>query len=160
MLEKYYTRTAHQRRSIFPHNAIYFVKIIEGVPLNHWQPSAGFLAICVGSNTDDFGYPSKTLKSRSVIERERLPAGRETVMDEFSNQVYDPETLAVLEAAFDEAWAALKINSDGTVTPDALAQSILKLANRGERDPERLRNGALLELVAAYKSSDKESAGL
>jgi hypothetical protein len=78
-------------------------------------------------------------------------------MAEFAGQTYDPETLAVLESAFNETWAVLKINSDREVTREALARSILKLAGGGERDPERLRNGALLELVAAYRTSGKES---
>jgi hypothetical protein len=77
---------------------------------------------------------------------------------EFSSQGYDPETLAILEAAFDEAWALLKINSDDSVTREALARYLLVLASGGERDRVRLRNQALLELSAAYKTPDQEGS--
>ena len=75
-------------------------------------------------------------------------------MGEFSGQAYDAETLAILEAAFDEAWALLQINSDDSVTRDALARCLLALASSGERDRVRLRNAALLELSAAYKRQE------
>jgi hypothetical protein len=77
---------------------------------------------------------------------------------EFSGQAYDPETLAILEAAFDEAWALLKINSDQSVTREALARCLLVLASGGERDRVRLRNQALLELSAAYKRPEQEGS--
>jgi hypothetical protein len=77
---------------------------------------------------------------------------------EFSGQGYDPETLAILEAAFDEAWALLKINADDSVTREALARCLLGLAGGGELDPVRLRNRALLELSAAYKRAENEDS--
>ena len=61
----------------------------------------------------------------------------------------DPQTLVVLEAAFDEAWLTLKAVGNSTVRPDELARSVLRLAMEGERDPVRLHDGALKGLLPA-----------
>lgn len=62
---------------------------------------------------------------------------------------FDPQTLVVLEAAFDEAWLTLKSVGNSTVRPDELARSLLRLAMEGERDPARLHDGALKGLLPA-----------
>ena len=62
---------------------------------------------------------------------------------------FDPETLVVLETAFDEAWITLKTTGTATIRPDELARRICHLAMEGERDPERLHDRALGELVPA-----------
>jgi hypothetical protein len=49
---------------------------------------------------------------------------------------FDPETLVILETAFDEAWITLKSNGS-------------HLAMEGERDPVRLHDRALGELIPA-----------
>jgi hypothetical protein len=49
---------------------------------------------------------------------------------------FDPETLVILETAFDEAWITL-------------ARRICHLAMEGERDPVRLHDRALGELIPA-----------
>src|ERR1700681_3564974 len=67
----------------------------------------------------------------------------------FHNSSFDPQTLIVLEAAFDEAWLTLKSIGNTTVKPDELARSVLALAMEGERDPVRLHDGALKGLVPA-----------
>ena len=56
----------------------------------------------------------------------------------FHNSSFDPQTLVVLEAAFDEAWLTLKAIGNTTVKPDELARCVLRLAMEGERDPVRL----------------------
>ena len=61
----------------------------------------------------------------------------------FHNSSFDPQTLVVLEAAFDEAWLTLKAIGNTTVKPDELARCVLRLAMEGERDPVRLHDGAL-----------------
>jgi hypothetical protein len=53
----------------------------------------------------------------------------------FHTSSFDPQTLIVLEAAFDEAWLTLKAEGNQTVRPDELARSLLRLAMEGERDP-------------------------
>ena len=67
----------------------------------------------------------------------------------FHNSSFDPPTLVVLEAAFDEAWLTLKSIGNTTVRPDELARSVLRLAMEGERDPVRLHDGALEGLIPA-----------
>jgi len=67
----------------------------------------------------------------------------------FHNNSFDPQTLVVLEAAFDEAWLTLKAIGNSTVKPDELARSVLALAMEGERDPVRLHDGARKGLVPA-----------
>ena len=67
----------------------------------------------------------------------------------FPTSSFDPQTLIILEAAFDEAWLTLKADGNRTVRPDELARSLLRLAMEGERDPVRLHDGALEGLVPA-----------
>ena len=62
---------------------------------------------------------------------------------------FDPETLVVLETAFDEAWITLKNNGSANIRPDELARRICHLAMEGERDPARLHDRALGDLIPA-----------
>ena len=59
------------------------------------------------------------------------------------NGAFDPQTLVLLETAFDEAWLTLKSTGNKTVKPDELARAVLHLAIEGERDPARLHDRAL-----------------
>jgi hypothetical protein len=67
----------------------------------------------------------------------------------FHNNTFDPQTLVVLETAFDEAWLTLKSVGNTSIKPDELARSMLRLALEGERDPVRLHDGALKGLIPA-----------
>jgi hypothetical protein len=67
----------------------------------------------------------------------------------FHNTSFDPQTLIVLETAFDEAWLTLKAVGNSTVRADELARSVLRLAMEGERDPVRLHDGALRGVLPA-----------
>jgi hypothetical protein len=60
---------------------------------------------------------------------------------------YDPETVSVLRAALDAAWDTLSAGQQARTTKSELAQRMLKLAARGERDPARLRARAVTEVV-------------
>ena len=40
---------------------------------------------------------------------------------------FDPETLVILETAFDEAWITLKTNGSGNIRPAELARRICHL---------------------------------
>jgi hypothetical protein len=63
---------------------------------------------------------------------------------------FDPETLVVLETAFDEAWITLKTNgSANNIRPNELARRICHLAMEGERDPVQLHDRALMGLIPA-----------
>jgi hypothetical protein len=80
--------------------------------------------------------------------------------------VFDPETLRILTAAFDAAWAS--IEATGTPFSDAnyaetareiIGKHIIKAAESGQRDQQQLRDGALLQLARSdlkrrHKSSE------
>ena len=62
---------------------------------------------------------------------------------------FDPETLAILEIAFNEAWEVLLAsggNFDQKATRDALAELIISFAAEGETNPKRLKELALADL--------------
>jgi len=67
----------------------------------------------------------------------------------FPSNAFDPQTLIVIESAFDEAWLTLKAIGNSTVKPDELARCVLRLAMEGERDPVQLHDGALKGLIPA-----------
>ena len=56
---------------------------------------------------------------------------------------FDPETLAVLRAVFDEACLALPAGRHTQSMRSRLAERILSKAGQGERDPDQLRAYAL-----------------
>jgi hypothetical protein len=61
--------------------------------------------------------------------------------------VCDPETLILLGSAYDKALSHLGIGP--LIDRDAIAVRILEMASRGERDPERLHNGAIRSRLSA-----------
>jgi len=65
----------------------------------------------------------------------------------FHNNTFDPQTLVVIETAFDEAWLTLKAIGNSSIKPDELARSMLRLAMEGECDPVRLHDGAIEGLL-------------
>jgi hypothetical protein len=67
----------------------------------------------------------------------------------FGNGAFDPQTLVLLETAFDEGWLTLKLIGNKTVKPDELARAVLRLAMEGERNPVRLHDEALNGLLPA-----------
>jgi hypothetical protein len=66
----------------------------------------------------------------------------------FAGKSFDPETLTILETAFDEAWAFVLKSGAETASREALAQCVLEAAEDGERDPQRLRDAALALLAS------------
>jgi hypothetical protein len=68
-----------------------------------------------------------------------------TAMKDFANASFPPEVISVMEAALDAAVASLPepVHSSHV---QALAESILRAAHGGERDPIVLHRLALLEL--------------
>ena len=62
---------------------------------------------------------------------------------------FDAETLAILQAALDEAWAVLMASGttfDQEAARTALADSIMMFASEGETDPKNLKQLALAAL--------------
>lgn len=71
-------------------------------------------------------------------------------------QVFDHETASALSAAFEEAWQALQeaglqlpTSLDSDRIREILVLRIIDLAQDGERDVARLRDGALSHLADA-----------
>jgi hypothetical protein len=61
---------------------------------------------------------------------------------------FDSETIAILKQTLDEAWGRLRPEQQATMLKTTLAERILKSAAQGERDPERLRDAALMDFAA------------
>ena len=57
---------------------------------------------------------------------------------------FDPELVATLIAAYDKAVASLHDNGQPQVVREIMARRIIEAAKKGERDPDRLRNAALI----------------
>jgi hypothetical protein len=60
----------------------------------------------------------------------------------FQDDAFDPDALRVMSLALEEACRELRVDGDQHAR-EAMAVRILELARHGERDPERLRDGAL-----------------
>ncbi len=61
---------------------------------------------------------------------------------------FDRETVTVLREILDEAWSCIPPERQATMQKTALAERILKSAARGERNRDRLRAAALMDLAA------------
>ena len=98
----------------------------------------------VGNASDAGVIPSITKRGLKGVRASRIKSEAG-----FHNSSFDPQTLVLLETAFDEAWLTLKSVGNQTVKPDDLARSVLRTAMEGERDPVRLHDGALERLLPA-----------
>ena len=70
------------------------------------------------------------------------------------NRAFDPETTRLLGAVFESAWDSLRDCGHAAAMPfradetrERLAKCIIELAQRGMRDPMRLRDAAVASLV-------------
>ena len=61
---------------------------------------------------------------------------------------FDPETVRALTEILDEAWGRLPRERQATMLKTTLAERILKIAAKGERNRERLLDVALRNLAA------------
>jgi hypothetical protein len=102
----------------------------------------------VGNASDASEVPRITKRGLKGERVSRIKSEGGT-MRNLHNSSFDPPTLVVLEAAFDEARLTLKSIGNTTVKPDELARSVLRLATEGERDPVRLHDRALEGLIPA-----------
>ena len=66
-------------------------------------------------------------------------------MKDFSNASFPPETITLMRMALDAAVASLP-EPVSTSHVQAIAESILRSAKEGERDPSALQRIALMEL--------------
>jgi hypothetical protein len=71
---------------------------------------------------------------------------------------YDPDTLKVMQQAFDQAWAVITLRVDVSATPQncrsSLAHAVLAHARVHGRDLDALRNAALASILPALKISN------
>jgi hypothetical protein len=68
--------------------------------------------------------------------------------------VFDPETIDLLRACLDDAWAQLSPVERSNTDKSTLATRILHAAAAGERDPVRLRTCALLHIVPSPRTDE------
>ena len=69
-----------------------------------------------------------------------------TVLDLFHQAFSDPETVETLSEAYEKARKSLHDTGQPQIVNEIIAQRIIALALKGERDPNRLCAGALIAL--------------
>jgi hypothetical protein len=62
---------------------------------------------------------------------------------ESEQEVFGPDTIAVLATALKDALHHLRLLDRNDPTVNKVANRIIELARQGERDPSRLRDGAI-----------------
>ena len=72
-------------------------------------------------------------------------------MKDFANASFSPEVVAILEAAMDAAVETLP-DPVSSANIQSIAESILRNAKSGERDPAALKRLALVELQITPRS--------
>ena len=81
-----------------------------------------------------------------------------TIAPLLAESAFDPEVIAVLAAAFEDAWASIEKSGSSLASPrykrvaqEILAKRIIETAQRGERDQQRLSDDAVIYLTQSYK---------
>jgi hypothetical protein len=69
-------------------------------------------------------------------------------MKDFSNACFSPETISIMKNALDAAVASLP-DPVSSAHVNSIAETILRTARDGERDPATLQRMALMELQLA-----------
>jgi hypothetical protein len=59
--------------------------------------------------------------------------------------------VSLLRATLDDAWARLRPGQQATISRSILAEGMLKSAAKGERNPQRLRDAALMAVIALQR---------
>jgi hypothetical protein len=63
-----------------------------------------------------------------------------------NGSAFTPDDIAVLSTAFEDALRTLGLTNRADPATETVARKIISLAAQGERDPARLREGALKSL--------------
>ena len=92
---------------------------------------------------------ARRVRSASSAKGTRSDPISEMVGNSVEN-AFDPETVAILDKAFENAWKDLDNLEANPVTRTALATRLITLLTEGERNPARLATKAVLELVAPH----------
>ena len=66
---------------------------------------------------------------------------------------FDRETQRVMGLAFELTRAALRISNQDDIAPEIIAKKVIELAKGGERDPERICDYALVNLLHGRHSA-------
>jgi hypothetical protein len=61
----------------------------------------------------------------------------------FKNRAFEPETIATMTSAYADVCRALGLDDRDQPKADAIAKKVIEFAQRGERDPARLRDHVL-----------------
>jgi hypothetical protein len=61
----------------------------------------------------------------------------------FRHSAFEPDTIDAMEAAFEAALRELGVSDRADPRAETVAKRIIELVQRGERDPERLRERAV-----------------
>ncbi len=64
----------------------------------------------------------------------------------FKNKAFEPEIIATMTAAYTQVCQALGVSDRDRLQADAVAKKVIEFAQRGERDPARLREHVLQAL--------------
>ncbi len=64
----------------------------------------------------------------------------------FRNRAFEPEAISTMTRAHAEACRALGLNDRNHREANAVAKQVIEFAQRGERDPSRLRDSVLAAL--------------
>jgi hypothetical protein len=64
----------------------------------------------------------------------------------FKNKAFEPEVIAAMTRAFTEVCGTLGLSDRNAPEADAVAKKVIEFAQRGERDPIRLREYVLQSL--------------
>jgi hypothetical protein len=65
----------------------------------------------------------------------------------FRSKAFEPETIATMTSAYNDVCRTLGLKDRDRHETDAVARKIIEFAQRGERDPVRLRESVLRELA-------------
>ena len=72
--------------------------------------------------------------------------GKMAVYHLFRNKAFEPETIAAMTSAYDDVCRRLGLGERDNPQTNAIAKKIIEFAQRGERDPVRLRESVLRSL--------------
>lgn len=61
----------------------------------------------------------------------------------FRSKAFEPETIATMTRAYADVCRVLGLDDSDRPEADAVAKKVIEFAQRGERDPVRLRNHVL-----------------
>jgi hypothetical protein len=85
-------------------------------------------------------------RGRFIVRLSSVPPKAKILTFIKPDTAFDPESAAILGAAYDKAVAALRVGEQNEAVRDVIATRIIALAAKGERDPDRLCDAVLTSL--------------